>query len=77
MSFLTQMARGGADLLSQATDGDCSLNSLLCDIFEEARGYVKVLLNIQVGCLWRSWPPGTDRTSLTKGCLEIGGIYST
>lgn len=54
MSFLTQMARGGADLLSQATDGDCSLNSLLCDIFEEARGYVKVLLNIQVGCLWRS-----------------------
>lgn len=43
-----------AHLLSQATDRDCSQNSLLCDIFEEARGYVKVLLNIQVGCVWRS-----------------------
>lgn len=47
MSCLTQVARGGADLLSQATDRDCSQNSLLCDIFEEARRYVKVLLYIQ------------------------------
>ncbi|EAW75794.1 acyl-CoA thioesterase 8, isoform CRA_a, partial [Homo sapiens] len=54
--FLTQVVRGTAVLLGRAVEGDCSQSSSLCDLFEEARRGVKVLLNCQLGFLWEELP---------------------
>lgn len=47
------------------------------DLFEEARGYVKVLLNGKWGARGRSYSPTTDHTRLIQRHLEIGGDHNT
>lgn len=58
-----------------------SQNCTLCDLFEEASGYVKVLLNCQSGCPCEESPspppPMIDHTRLIKGQLEIRSDHNT
>lgn len=65
------MARVGWIYLAKLLTPDCPQNSSPCELFEEASGYVKVLLNCQVR-FPQELPPGTIHTRLIKGHLELG-----
>lgn len=73
MGFLTEVARGEADLLGQS---DCSQDSHH-DLFEEASRCMKVLLNCYMEFPWEELPPVTDHNRNIKEHLEIGSDLST
>lgn len=45
LGFLTQAARGTAQLLGEPVEGHGSRSSSLCDVFEEVSRCLNVLLN--------------------------------